>query len=153
MAYSDFTLEAVVKKLGVTLETGELFPGITPTTPPAWLPEALGRGRQLVLLSEKARSEFIVAPILLAARELSHNAFAIYSGQRLDVAPEQDLVGECDFILTATAAVHVLTAPIATLVEAKKADIELGLGQCAAQMIGARLFNEREGRPPLPVYG
>ena len=43
-------------------------------------------------------------PILLACRELSGDAVAIYSGQRLDVHPEQGLVGECDFILARDAA-------------------------------------------------
>jgi hypothetical protein len=33
------------------------------------------------------------------------------------------------------------------------ADVEAGLGQCAAQMVGARLFNERNGEPPGPVFG
>jgi hypothetical protein len=35
------------------------------------LPAQLARGMELALVSEKARSEFIVAPILLAVRELS----------------------------------------------------------------------------------
>ena len=56
-------------------------------------------GMQLALVSEKARSEFIVAPILLAVRELSGERIAILSGQRLDVDPDRRLQGECDFIL------------------------------------------------------
>ncbi len=36
-----------------------------------------------------------------------------------------------------------LRAPLLIVVEAKKNDIEEGLGQCAAQMIAARLFNEK----------
>src|SRR5262249_39159449 len=118
-----------------------------------WLHETLTRGMQLALLSEKARSEFIVAPILLAARELSHDAVSIYSGQRLDVLPEQGLVGECDFILAATPPVPLLRAPLLTIVEAKKNDIEGALGQCAAQMIGARQFNQREGQNSGVVFG
>src|SRR5205814_10081229 len=100
-----------------------------------------------------ARSEFIVVPILLASRELSHDAFAIYSGQRLDVQPEQGLVGECDFILTASVPVPVLRAPIVTIFQAKKNDIEVWLGQCAAQMVAARIFNEQEGRPLPQIFG
>jgi hypothetical protein len=38
------------------------------------------------------------------------------------------------------------------VLEAKRGDIELGLGQCAAQMVAARLFNERAGTAGL-VYG
>ena len=99
----------------------------------------------MAFFSEKSRSEFIVIPILLAARDLSHNSFTIYSGQRLDVMPEKGLVGECDFILGASPTVPMLQSPLVTIVEAKKNDIEAGLGQCVAQMVGARIFNERAG--------
>jgi hypothetical protein len=153
MAYADFTLEKVEKVLGVTARPADLFPGLAPVTPPDWLREVLSRGMQLALLSEKARSEFIVGPVLLASRELSQNAFAIYSGQRLDVRPEQGLVGECDFLLAVTEPVPLLRAPVATVVEAKKNDIEAGLGQCAAQLVGARLFHEQEGRELPHLFG
>jgi len=39
------------------------------------------------------------------------------------------------------------------IVEAKKNDVEGGLGQCIAQMIGARLFNEQAGQNDLTMYG
>ena len=116
-------------------------------------PPTLARGTVLALTSEKARSEFIVAPILLAARELSGNRFAIFSGERLDVDPESGLVGECDFILTLGPAVPPLEAPVMTIVEAKKNDIEAGLGQCIAQMVAAHQFNEASDRAGSPVYG
>jgi hypothetical protein len=150
MAYNDFTLERVEKTLGVTAQMLELFPGLSPILIPSWLQEMLTRGMQLALLSEKARSEFIVSPILLASRALSNDAVSIYSGQRLDVKPEQGLNGECDFILAASPPVPVLRAPLVTIVEAKKTDIEAGLGQCVAQMVGARLFNEQAGNH-LPI--
>jgi hypothetical protein len=153
MTYSDFTLEIVEKVLGVRVQQADLFPALSPLSVPTWLQDLLEKGKQLALISEKARSEFIVAPILLASRELSQNTVAIYSGQRLDVQPEQGLVGECDFILSATPPVPVLHAPIVTIVEAKKNDVEGGLGQCAAQMVGARLLNQKEGREGVSVFG
>jgi hypothetical protein len=39
------------------------------------------------------------------------------------------------------------------IVEAKKNDIDLGLGQCIAQMVGARIFNERHGHDTRPIFG
>ena len=54
------------------------------------------------------------------------------------------LQGECDFILALTEPVPRLRAPLVTVVEAKKNDIEAGLGQCVAQMVAARDYNERE---------
>jgi hypothetical protein len=156
MAYSEFTLESVARVLGVISRPADLFPDLQPVAVPAWLKETLARGAQgiqLSLISEKSRSEFIVAPILLASREMSGDRFVIYSGQRLDVDPENGLVGECDFILSATDPVLPLQAPIATVVEAKKNDIEGGLGQCLAQMVAADRFNRSAGRQGLPVFG
>jgi hypothetical protein len=153
MAFSDFTLEQVARTLGVTTREADLFPDPRAIVPPAWLLETLGKRTQLSLISEKARSEFIVVPILLASRELCPTPLAIFSGQRLDVDPALGLVGECDFILAATEPVPPLRAPIATIVEAKKNDIEAGLGQCVAQMVAARMFNQAAGRGEAPVFG
>lgn len=153
MPYTDFTLEGAETRLGLVAGLGDLFPGLRPLPVPTWLADQLSRGRAVAaLVSEKARSEFIVAPVLLACRELVPGELAIYSGQRLDVDPERGLSGECDYILALTAPVPRLRAPLVAILEAKRGDIELGLGQCAAQMAAARLFNERAGTVG-PVYG
>jgi hypothetical protein len=153
MAYTDFTLDTVDSVLGVSALPADLFPELQPLPVPTWLQEMLRRGLRQALLSEKARSEFIVVPILLATQELSQRAVAIYSGQRLDVDPKQGLVGECDYILTATPPLPALRAPLLTVLEAKKNDIESGIGQCMAQMVGARLFNDRSGKSSTDMYG
>jgi hypothetical protein len=156
MAYSDFTLEAAGRLLGITSRPADLFPNSRPAIAPAWLLESLARGGQgihLSLISEKSRSEFVVAPVLLAGRELSGDRFAIYSGQRLDVDSARGLVGDCDFILTASEPVFPLRNPIAVVVEAKKNDIEGGLGQCVAQMVAADQFNQNAGQSDSPVFG
>lgn len=44
-------------------------------------------------------------------------------------------------------------SPLFTAVEAKKADIDLGLAQCAAQMLGIRIFNQKKEKPTPTVYG
>lgn len=152
MAYRDFTLERATRTLGVTIREVELFGGVAPIEVPAWLRETLGKRTQLMLLSEKARSEFIVAPVLLTSRDLSPTPLSIYSGHRFDVDQARGLVGECDFILAASEPVPPLRAPIVTIVEAKRNDIELGLGQCIAQMVAAAQFN-REAGDLGPVYG
>jgi hypothetical protein len=153
MTYSDFSLDLARRLLGLTLTTTPLFEEVEPVAITPWLREAIDKGLQLALISEKARSELIVVPILLTSRELSHNAFSIYSGQRLDIDPDKGLTGECDFILAKTLPLPVLQAPIVTLVEAKKNDIEGGLGQCAAQMVAAQMFNQQEGSNINTIYG
>ena len=153
MSFAEFTLESVEGHFGLSIQPADLFPNVRAIQVPDWLPSTLARGTHLALISEKARSEFIVAPILLAARELSGDQFAIYSGQRLDVDQDQGLVGECDFILALGPSVPPLHAPVMTVVEAKKNDIEVGLGQCIAQMVAARRFNETAGRIGAPMFG
>lgn len=154
MSYADFTLEAAEAKFGLTVQPGDLFPSLAPLPVPAWLGDMLERGRRVAaLVSEKARSEFLVVPVLIAARDLAATPLSIYSGQRLDVDASQGLTGECDFILALTPPVPRLRAPLVTVMEAKKGDVEAGLGQCLAQMLGARLFNERAGSPSRVVHG
>ncbi|NJP07535.1 MAG: hypothetical protein HC837_18870 [Chloroflexaceae bacterium] len=149
MTYSDFSLVQVCKTFGLVAQTRPLF-SVTERTPPVWLTDLLKRGRPFALGSEKARSEFLVVPMLLTWVEQSELPLSVYSGQRLDADPALGLVGECDFLLARTPPLPFLQAPIVALVEAKKHDIEAGMGQCAAQMVGARAFNEREG-VALPV--
>jgi len=154
MPYTDFTLERVEAEFGLVTRPGALFADLEVVAVPAWLDDMLKRGRQAAaLVSEKARSEFLVVPILLAARDSAIGPLSIYSGQRLDVDPARSLVGECDFILASTPPIPRLKAPLLTVLEAKRADIELGLGQCAAQMVAARLFNERAGGVEKPLFG
>jgi hypothetical protein len=153
VAYSDFTLQTVEARFGVIPQPAVLFAGVRPEQVPVWLQELLDRGLQLPLVSEKARSELIVMPVLLGCRELSNNTIAIFSGPRLDVSPEQGLLGECDFLLARTPPVPEVRAPLIAIVEAKKNDVEAGLGPCVAQMIGARLLNERTGHQIPAVYG
>jgi hypothetical protein len=153
MAYTDFTLESAEASLGVTSRPGSLFPNLQPQPIPAWLQDMLGRGMRLALVSEKARSEYIVAPILLAVREAAGDSIAILSGQRLDVDPGRRLVGDCDFLLARSEPVPRLRAPLMAVVEAKKNDIEGGLGQCVAQMVAAQMYNEQAGQPLPTMYG
>ena len=133
-AYQDFTLESAEAAFGLIAQPGELFPGLSPAPVPDWLRDLLQRGHRVAaLVSEKARSEFLVVPVLLAAQDFVPGALAIYSGQRLDVDPDHGLVGECDYIIALTPPVPRLCAPRVTILEAKKGDIEAGLGQCLAQ--------------------
>jgi hypothetical protein len=153
MAYSDFTLENLPHLLGVTTDEADLFPTLPTISPPRWLEDLLGKATKLAWQTEKARSEFIVAPILVASRELCAESVSIYSGYRFDVDPGKGLVGECDFILSAAPPVPPLRAPIVIVVEAKKNDIEIGMGQCIAQMVAARQFNLATGVAFESVYG
>jgi len=153
MAYTDFSLEQVCKTFHLTLMSAGLFDALAPLPVPSWLRETLAKGMPLALGSEKAHSEFIVAPILLASRDLSQDRVALYSGQRLDSDPASGLTGECDFVLTLTPPLPIMQAPVVCIVEAQKNDVDIGLGQCAAQMVGAQHVNARESTGISRIFG
>src|SRR4051812_28867078 len=113
MAYKDFTLESAETAFGFVAHPGELLPGLAPAPIPEWLSALLDRGWPVeARVSEKARSEFLFVPILLAVGERAPGDLAIYSGQRLDVDPEHGLVGECDYNLALTPPLPRLRAPL-----------------------------------------
>lgn len=154
MAYSDFTFEAVMQKFDLHQKAISLFSQSESGTISDWLKKSLIYGKKLALSSgnEKARSEFIIAPIMVEIEQLFGSQFAIYSGKNLDADKENGLSGECDFIISKGEQTFTIQSPILAIVEAKKADIELGLGQCVAQMVGANIINERRAKGGV-IYG
>ncbi len=153
MSYTDFDIRKVENELGVKVRNRLLTWQLEFIEPNDWLNESLKRGQENAYVSEKARSEFLVAPILLAVREITGNQIQIFSGQTLNVDVSLGLTGECDFILSKTESSPILREPIMAVVEAKKNDIELGLGQCIAQMIAAKIFNNRAGNDFKEIFG
>ncbi len=107
----------------------------------------------LPIRSEKAKSEWIVVPILTELRTKNSNFFTIYSGDTLNADEKSGLKGECDFILAKDTGTFDLNYPIIQIVEAKKNDIEIGIPQCAAQLVGAKIFNEVKGVILPKIYG
>lgn len=153
MAYTDFDLDQLRHQFHLTIHSAPLFSTPENREVPLWLHQTLEKGMPSALLSEKARSEFIIVPILLTVRDLVHAHITIYSGQRLEGDAGSGLTGECDFILTTTPPLPIVQAPIISIVEAKKNDIESGYGQCAAQMIGVQRFNARDNSSIDVIYG
>lgn len=153
MAYGDFTLDTLRHEFGITVRDQALFESIGDLVPSAWLRESLDRGAAPAVVSEKARSEFIVAPILIECRERLPPGINIFSGVTLSAEPERGLVGECDFVLARSPSKYALQSPLMLILEAKKHDIDLGLGQCAAQMLAACRYNERDGKRLPYLYG
>jgi hypothetical protein len=47
----------------------------------------------------------------------------------------------------------VLDSPIFCVAEAKKQDMDLGIDQCAAQLLGVQHFNQRHGKTLEVIYG
>ena len=156
MAYSDFTLSRVRKELGIHItEVSELFKDVPPLAASELLRGILDRSGRLarVIGTEKAKSEFLIAPILAEVVAQLDEQVSLFSGTEFNIDPEKGLQGFCDFILSQSAEQLEVTAPVITIVEAKNDNIKSGIGQCIAEMVGAQIFNQREERPTKTIYG
>lgn len=153
MAYGDFSFDDIESKFGIKNKVKRLFDDLPPLEPSPNLKYALDMAAELPIRSEKAKSESIVFPILVELRHRNQNFFTIYSGDNLNVDNAQGLNGECDFILAKDVGSFSINYPIFQIVEAKKNDIEVGVPQCAAQLVGAKFFNEKKGIKIDHIYG
>jgi hypothetical protein len=155
MAYQDFTLEKVVYDFSLELLTAQLFVDVQSLPLNPHLEFIVAKGLEIALPagSEKVRNELIVMPLLLALQDRNPDLLRIHSGANLKVDRSKGLVGECDFILSWSKIQAFVETPIFAIVEAKKQDIEAGLGQCAAQMVGAQLLNQRHGKIIPAIFG
>ena len=153
MAYSDFSLKDLNNKFKIENKVTNLFSAIKPFKISNALKEDLSLAEVLPVRSEKAKSELIVMPILIELMKHNEQFFTIYSGDTLNANKEVGLAGECDFILAQNTGTFEISTPIITIVEAKKNDLEIGIPQCAAQMIGARFYNKASGNNLDKIYG
>lgn len=153
MAYSDFSLERVKSTFGLTIEEMHLFAEVQPVSPSSLLQSILEYNVEIAAAigTEKAKSELIIAPVLLEVKRTYNIGF--FSGKTFTVDQASGLNGECDFILSASPIQSLITAPVLTVVEAKNDNILSGLGQCVAQMLGAWTYNQREGTTVERIYG
>ena len=156
MAYNKFTIEKLQDEFGIKIRTVEsLFTDkIVPLKASSLLQETLKENVPLALAvnTEKARSEFVVAPLLVELRR-QLKTISLFSGTELNVDKLRGLNGHCDFIISLDEEQFLLTAPLITLVEAKKDNVTNGIAQCIAEMIGAQLFNQQKNKKIERIYG
>ncbi len=157
MSYKDFTLQKVRKQFGLAIESNQdLFTRVSQPIPlaqefTAYLNYSVPLA--LSINTEKARSEMVIAPMLVQLKRLLNDQISLFSGVEFAVDPAQDLVGFCDFIVSLSQQQLYISAPALIIFEAKNENIKGGLGQCLAAMVAARLFNERDGQPLPQIYG
>lgn len=156
MVYNKFTIQQIRKQFAMEIcETPSLFPHISPVLPGDMLHQFLERQIPLAeaIGTEKAKSEFIIAPILAEIRELTHHQISLFSGIEFNIDEEHGLSGRCDYILSKSSMQFSVTAPVLMMVAAKNDNINSGLGQCMAEMVAAQRFNAAEGNETDIVYG
>ena len=156
MVYSDFTLTDVKEKLSLFLvENENLFFDIERAEYSDHLKETLKYNIPLAISinTEKARSEFIVAPVLVEiVKQLKHE-ISLFSGIEFNVDKNQGLNGVCDFIISLSKEQLILEAPIITIVEAKNDNIKSGFGQCISEMFASQYYNDSKGHKVNNIYG
>jgi hypothetical protein len=171
MAYNTFTLESAKNQFSLTI-INERFCDSLPIAEPQ-LEFTIVFNDLLELAegarTEKAKSELLVTPILAQATKLSGGTVKLFSGEEFNVDPEKGLNGFCDFLFSRSANPYTIDAPVFMLVEAKRGEIEFGLGQpathgseetseqsvavCVAEMIAAQLYNQSQGQIIPVIYG
>ena len=145
MAYSNFTnLKQIKDELDITSRYKSLFEKVKEIEPSDWLKTTLSYSSLLRSRNEKSKSESIVQPILTEIVKRNENFITFFSGITLDADKERELNEECDFIISKDVGSLYIESSILQVVEAKDHDLKLGIPQCAAQMLGAKIFNEKE---------
>lgn len=157
MPYSDFDLKKAKSELGLKLsEREQLFAAADAVEISPTLREILAENIPLAraINTEKARSELLISPILVEVRKILKHQISLFSGIEFNVDRERNLNGFCDFIISASPEQLLLSAPVIAIVDAKNENLIGGLGQCIAEMVATRIFNQREGNDTVRrVYG
>ena len=156
MAYRDFTLRKVKDDFSLKLvETGSFVSDFSPAPPSDYLAQTLERNLSMAIAvgTEKARSELLISPILVEVRERLQRQISLFSGTDFTVDASVGLNGICDFLISQSQEQLLIEAPAVMIVEAKKEDLNPGLGQCIAELVAAQRFNQKNERSVTAVYG
>jgi hypothetical protein len=153
MAYSDFNLRKLENKFGITYRKVNLFTKpLRKIQPSNRLVEDLEEAKHFPILTEKAKSELLIMPILKELNRINPNRFTVFSGFQFDIDIQNELNGICDFLFSDKADAIEITDPVFCMVEAKNRTIEEGFGQCGAEMYAARLYNQTSSEIET-IYG
>jgi hypothetical protein len=155
MFFQNFSFPQVQQDLGLAVDEADLFSSVAVVALREEFVAVFTEGTNLALAvnTEKAKSEFIIAPLLLELRRSMGDRFGLFSGVELAVDPGRGLNGVCDFIITRSARQFILSSPLIVIVEAKDDNLRSGLGQCIASMYAAQIFNQQSSTPIETVFG
>jgi len=156
MPYSEFNLKKVINDFNIDINDNKDVFGAIPCVPASdTLKNNLKDSVPLALSinTEKARSEFIIAPVLFELKSKHKDQISLFSGIDFDVDPEKRLNGFCDFLISLSPKQLILTSPILAVVEAKNENIIGGLGQCLSEMIACQIYNKKNKQNIHNIYG
>jgi hypothetical protein len=156
VSYGEFSIEEVKERFQLQIaETEEFFAAISPVEVSDFLKRMLAENIPLAVAisTEKARSELIIVPVLMESRRQVLPKISLFSGIEFNVDQSRGLNGICDYLLSLSPEQLTIEVPVVAVVEAKNDNIKSGLGQCIAEMVAVRLFNQRKGRELPRIYG
>ena len=155
MAYNNFSLQDVIDRFELNLCEANFCDSLPPVTPQPEFLTIFGQSLPLAqrARSEKAKSELLVSPILVEAQRLVGNQIHLFSGEEFNVDKDRGLNGFCDFLFSRSTTAYIIQAPVLMLVEAKKGELDIGLGQCIAEMVAAQIFNQAKDKVIPIIYG
>jgi hypothetical protein len=154
MSYSDFDLKKIKSTFNIAImENDDLFSSIPEVESSDLLTQLLKQSVPLALAmgTEKACAELIIINIFLEIKRQLMVSF--FSGIEFTVDKELGLNEFCDFIISKSPEQLFLESPIIVIVEAKNERITSGLGQCIAEIIAAKRYNEKDGKALPFIYG
>ena len=154
MAYQDYTLRKLKQQFKLEQDNIVIFNKKTVKTVKASrrLNLELTEGQAMPLLTEKAKSELLIAPIL---KELNRNNpfLSIFSGYTFNIEGIEELSGAPDFMISNKPHKVEIESPVFCLVESKNKTPDEGYAQCAAEMYAARIFNQQMGETHETIHG
>ena len=158
MAFSNFTLASAVAEFGLTVRTESLFSHVPRIEAGAGVRYVLDTYGPLAvgINTEKARSEWLIAPLLGEVWKRGRGTLFLLSGVDFTVDKEKGLTGVVDFMVGRGPQLSFVlspSCPILAVVEAKNESIPGGQGQCAAEMVAAQRFNQTAKTDIDTVYG
>jgi hypothetical protein len=156
MPYSQFTIDRVKQDFHLTTVEGvRFFPDSIEQVNSSPRLQAILENLSWAIAvdTEKARSEVIINPVLLEVRRILNSSISVFSGEEFNIDASIGLNGVCDFLISRSPEQLTVEAPVIVIVEAKKADLKSGLGQCIAEMVAAQRFNEAKKQSFTAVYG
>jgi len=156
MSYSDFDIKKVKDELQIKIvEQKGIFSKIEEVDVSDILTFVLDDNVPLALAinTEKARSELIISDVLVELRRKFDRKISLFSGVEFNVDKDKGLNGYCDFIISRSPEQLIIDSPVVIIVEAKNENIVGGIGQCIAEMVAAKIFNEMENDSIEFIYG
>ncbi len=155
MAYNKFKIALLKSQFGITVKKDYWLPEkLASFGEDQLLINVLAESAKIYLGSEKARSEFVVTPVLQALYRKNKGKFSIFSGYEFNIDKANELNGFCDFILSSPSNGFVVESPAFFIVETKKTDIDdNAIAQCGAELYAAQIFNAQNNQPQQAIYG